>query len=218
MTATDLPVITGALLSPYVRAVCCAFEEKGAPYELEAITGIEQLKTPEHRALHPFGKIPVMRHGGFVLYESGAICRYLDAAFDGPALQPAGLRERALMDQWMSALQHYFMADLGGRYIGPNLFPKGPDGAPDRAIIDTAKDDVRHHVGVADAALEGRDWLAGDALSLADLYLHAILGLARMMPDAEEFVSGFANIERAHAAITVRPSFQATVPSLSQAP
>jgi glutathione S-transferase len=218
MTANDRPVITGALLSPYVRAVCCVFEEKGAPYELATISGIEQLQTPEYRALHPFGKIPVMRHGDFVLYESGAICRYADAAFEGPALQPAALRDRAGMDQWMSALQHYFMADIGGRYIGPYLFPKGPDGAPDRAVIDAARDDVRHHIGVADAALEGRDWLTGDALSLADVYLHAILGLAKLMPDAEAFVGGFANIERTHAAVTARPSFQATVPSLSQMP
>jgi glutathione S-transferase len=218
MITTDRPVIMGALLSPYARAVCCAFAEKGAAYELDTSTGLEQPQTPEYRALHPFGKIPVMRHRNFVLYESGAICRYLGAAFDGPALQPAGLRERAVMDQWMSALQHYFMADIGGRYIGLYLFLKGLDGAPDRAVIDAARGDVRHHVGAADAALEGHDWIAGDALSLVDLYLHAVLGLAKLMPDAEEFVGSFANIERTHAAVTARASFQATLPSLSLMP
>jgi glutathione S-transferase len=42
--------------------------------------------TPEVVAIHPFGKIPVMRHGDVTLAESRAICGYVDRAFDGPAL------------------------------------------------------------------------------------------------------------------------------------
>jgi glutathione S-transferase len=57
--------------------VLVALEEKGARYRLCAVPP-GTLKTPEHLARHPFGRVPVMEHGSFRLYESQAILRYLD--------------------------------------------------------------------------------------------------------------------------------------------
>ena len=63
--------------SPYGRAVCVAMEEKGARYRLVPVVP-GTLRAPEHLARHPFGKVPVLSHGGFRLYETQAILRYID--------------------------------------------------------------------------------------------------------------------------------------------
>jgi glutathione S-transferase len=73
--------ILGNPASTYVRAVRMACEEKGVAYDLKALPP----QCPEVKAIHPFGKIPVMRHGDFELCESKAIATYLDLAFSGPA-------------------------------------------------------------------------------------------------------------------------------------
>ncbi len=72
------PVLYGPAFSTYVRSVRLALEEKGAPYRLEEINIMEDAhKTPEHRARHPFAKVPAFEHDGFELYETMAIMRYV---------------------------------------------------------------------------------------------------------------------------------------------
>ena len=67
--------------SSYTWTARMVAEEKGISHDLEPIEfGSDALK-----ALHPFGKIPIMTHGDLTLYETAAICRYIDEAFDGPA-------------------------------------------------------------------------------------------------------------------------------------
>src|ERR1700730_7833697 len=88
--STDKPIVFGAPYSVYVRAVRLALEEKGVAYELVPL----HIFAPggpseEHLQRHPFGKIPAFKHAGFHLYEAGAVTRYVDEAFSGPALQPA---------------------------------------------------------------------------------------------------------------------------------
>ena len=78
------PEIIGSSRSSYTRVARMVCEEKGIDYTLtETLLG-----SPEVCAIHPFGKMPVLRHGDFTLFESKAIASYLDAAFPGPALTP----------------------------------------------------------------------------------------------------------------------------------
>jgi len=63
--------------SPFGRAVLVALEEKSARYRLVPVAPAT-LRTPGHLARHPFGRVPIMEHGDFRLYESQAILRYLD--------------------------------------------------------------------------------------------------------------------------------------------
>ena len=69
--------IIGGPQSNYVRVARIASAEKGVPYTLIPVMP----HTPEVDAIHPFGKIPVMRHGDVTLGESRAICFYIDHAF-----------------------------------------------------------------------------------------------------------------------------------------
>ncbi len=83
------PVIYGPAFSTYVRSVRLTLEEKAAPYRLEEVNILEGAhQTPEHRARHPFTKVPAFEHDGFALYETAAIMRYVDETFAGPSCNP----------------------------------------------------------------------------------------------------------------------------------
>ena len=97
--------------SPFGRTVLAALEEKGARYRLAALAP-SAAKSPEHLARHPFGRIPVLEHDGFSLYETQAILRYLDRVLPSPALTPADPRRAARMDQVMNIMDWYVMPSL----------------------------------------------------------------------------------------------------------
>src|SRR5579883_1978006 len=78
-------VVHGILGSPFVRAVRATLEEKGQRYRVQAMKPGEH-KSAAYLALHPFGRVPMIEHDGFKLYETQAILRYLDAVFPEPAL------------------------------------------------------------------------------------------------------------------------------------
>jgi glutathione S-transferase len=63
---------------------------------------------PAHLALHPFNRAPILQHGDFTVYETSAIVTYVEETFNSVALRPAGPRERARMDQWISAVNSYY--------------------------------------------------------------------------------------------------------------
>src|SRR5258708_2977289 len=84
--------------SPFGRAVLTTLEEKGASYRFSPVAP-GTLRSPEHLARHPFGRVPVLEHNGFLLYETQAILRYLDRVLPAPALTPSDPKRAARMDQ-----------------------------------------------------------------------------------------------------------------------
>ena len=78
-------VVHGIPGSPFVRSVQMGLEEKGQTYRMNALTP-GALRGDEHPKRHPFGRVPVIDHGDYRLYESQAILRYFDAAFPEPPL------------------------------------------------------------------------------------------------------------------------------------
>jgi glutathione S-transferase len=86
------PEIIGATRSSYTRVVRMACEEKGIDYLLTEV----ELGAPEIFTIHPFGKMPVMRHGDVALFESKAIATYLDRSFSArPCFRPNPSRLRS---------------------------------------------------------------------------------------------------------------------------
>ena len=92
------PEIIGSVRSTYTRVVCMVCEEKAIDYLLTE----KPLRAPEILAIHPFGKMPVLRHGDVELFESKAIATYLDRSFPGPHVFPSDPYLAALTEQWVS--------------------------------------------------------------------------------------------------------------------
>ena len=90
--------IIGFPQSTFVRVARMVCAEKGVPYELRAVPP----HSPDVTAIHPFGKIPAMRHDGLELCESKAIASYIDRTFGGPKLIPEDPRQAAEVEQWVA--------------------------------------------------------------------------------------------------------------------
>ena len=161
--------LIGAAPSVFVRAARLACEEKGVPYALT----VAAPHSPPVLAISPFGKIPVMRHEEFELFESSAIIEYVDAVFPGPRLFPTEPRAAARIRQWASAVVSNIFPALGG-YLQANAFPKGAGGRPDPEVINALLPGVRTAIGSVDQAVAS-GYLAGNAFSVADMFLMPML-------------------------------------------
>ena len=204
-------VIHGIPGSPFVRAVQIGMEEKGAPWRMEVLNPAET-KGEIHLKRHPWGRMPAVEHDGFGLYETQAILRYIDQAFDGPSLQPADPRAAARMNQIIGVNDWYLfpkaVAVIGfQRIVGPALMGI----TPDEALCAAAEPEARRCVAVLDGLLGEGAFLAGDSFSLADAMIGPQLDFLAATPEGDAAMAGtrlMAWLERMQA----RPSFEATLP------
>ena len=201
-------IVFGAPQSGYVRSVRLACEEKGAPHLVEPMMPDQMRESGRH----PFGRMPAMEHAGFRLFESSAILRYIDRSFDGPAFEPADPQQALLSLQWESAAHDYLIPTMGRRYILQYFFPKGPDGAPDRATIDEALKDIRGHFAVLSDALAEGPFFFGAAPAIPDLLLAPVLAYLEAMPEGPDLLAAAPPVQRLLDAMKERDSFQRTVP------
>ena len=200
--------IIGVARSTYVWTCRIACAEKGVPYvHTRGWPG-----TPEMRALHPFGKIPAMRHGSLVLYESKAICTYVDRAFPGPRLIPEEPVAQALVEQWVSVVNTVVDPLCIRRYLHAHVFPGTPDGAPDRAAVAAALPGLREQLGFLDRSVAPTGHLVGEAFTLADANLLPILYYLARLPEAGAIMAGLPALAGYLARHLARPSVAATEP------
>lgn len=127
---------------------------------------------------------------------------------------PTDPREKARAWQWVSAVNDYYYPTIIKGYVLQYIFPSGADGKPDMAAIQAALPDVKQRIMVLDRALAGRDYLAGDQFSIADMFICPIMTYLSKMPEASEIFAECQNIGRAGAKVTERPSFTATLPPM----
>jgi glutathione S-transferase len=202
-------VVHGVPGSPYVRAALLSLEEKGADYEFAAMP-FGTTKQEPHLSRHPFGRIPAFEHQGWWLYETQAIMRYVDAVVRGPRLQPEEPRAAARMNQLMGICDWYVMPQISsaitfGRLVAPRF-----NLPVDEAKIAQAVPNARRCIAEIGRLLDGNPWLAGAAISLADLLLAPHLSMFAMTPEGAAILHEHGNLGAWLARIEARPSMQAT--------
>lgn len=203
----SVPVVYGAAYSVYTRIVRLALAEKGVNYRLEEVDVFAPSGVPAaHRARHPFGRIPAFAHDRFQLYEAGAIARYVDETFPGPPLQPSAIRDRARMNQAISILDSY-----GFRPLVLDIFVCRAGGpTPDAARVQAALPAGGICLDALAGILGGALFLAGPALSLADLHALPMLAYLRLTPEGAALLAARTALERWWKAMAARPAALAT--------
>ena len=209
--------IIGFDISNWVRATRIACEEKGVAYELttNGMTSFDEMKSPKHLALHPFGRIPAMRHGDVVLFETAAICRYINCMFDGPRLVPEDPLEAARMEQWVSAMIDYVSRSIMGRCVVQYVLPQFTGKAIDRATIDAAIPDIRSHLAILNRALAKGPFFHGNSPHIDDFILMPMVdAMMAVAPEGPALLAEAPNVARHRAAFMERLSYALTVPQM----
>jgi glutathione S-transferase len=159
-------------------------------YDLE--TG---MNTPAHLALHPFERVPILRHDDFTLYETGAIVGYVDEVFGSCRLTPSDPQLRARMSQWISAVNGYYYPYLIYHVSHErNVFPQLGI-ASDEAVVAHAMPKVEVCLQALESELSrGREFLLGPQLSLADFFMLPIIHGFGFAPEAQAMYPNFPAI------------------------
>jgi glutathione S-transferase len=195
--------------SPFARSVLAGLEEKGARWRVAPIAP-GTTKQPEHLARHPFGRMPVLEHDGYVLYETQAILRYLDALILAPPLQPKAPQAIGRMNQLVGINDWYVFPQVSATIAFERIIKPQILGLPtDEARCAAALPQATVCIEVLEAFLGDQAFLAGDTLTIADLMVAPQLMYFAETPEGQTLLAGkrlAAWTERMEA----RPSFQAT--------
>lgn len=199
--------------SPFAWKVWLTLEHKGIAYTPKRLSfDDDETRKPEFLALNPRGRVPTIVDDGFALYESNAICEYLEEQYPQQPLLPKDAKGRALVRRLVAE------ADDGLYKPGSDLMSKVLYTSPaerDAKTIGEAKEKLRAEL------VYWRDYLKGDffagALSLADFAIYPYL---RIGVRVEERVSGRglkreelpANLAAWMKRIEALPYFERTIP------
>ena len=197
--------------SPYARSVMATLEEKQASW-LFAPMAPGESKQPAHLARHPFGKVPVLEHGDFVLYETQAILRYLDRVIPHVPLTPTSPTAIARMDQLMGINDCYLFPGCATvivfeRVVGPALFGRPANEDNIRGAMPKAQlvfEQLQSYLGE-------EPFLTGSELSLADLLIAPQLEFFARTPEWDTLTAERPQLRDWLARMESRPSFRKTL-------
>ncbi|MGN7868302.1 glutathione S-transferase family protein [Paracoccus sp. 22332] len=165
-------------------------EELGRPYRVETVPMKD--RTAAHLASQPFHQVPFIRDGDLTLFETGAILLHLA---QGTALMPDA--QHAQVQQWLiAALNSVEVCCIA--WILAKFFDKDEAGAALREPL------VRQRLAQVQAAMAGRDWIAGDAFTAADIIMADVLRIPAQNGLLDDLPQLAAYLERA----TARPAFR----------
>lgn len=183
-------------ISPFCDKVRRILRLKGVPYEIREIRALRS--TIEIRRINRIGRVPVLEVDGELIADSSEIARFLDERFPDPPLWPADPRERAqchLLEDWADESLYFYEMTMrlqwpasSGHWARELL---RADGAWAQAIApalvlrmvaqrtkaqgtgrkphDLVLRELGRHLDTLDTLLDDRDWLASDALTIADI-------------------------------------------------
>ncbi|HET6621662.1 MAG TPA: glutathione S-transferase family protein [Dongiaceae bacterium] len=196
----------GATYSVYVRIVRLVLEEAGTPYDLIEIDIFDRDKVPpDYAERHPFNRIPALEHDGFRLFETDAIVAYLLDRFGAHELMPDEVQARARMRQLMRVADNYaYRALVWGIYI--EEMERGRLGLLTSDELARAGKCLR-----VLADLSTPDFLVGQRLTLADLWLQPMLAYLDLAPagrallrEVPELAAWLARMRQRRAVVATR--------------
>ena len=207
-------ILYGVPGSPYVRSARLGLEEKGVVYDFVEMA-LPEMKQDPHLSRQPFGRIPAFEHKGFPLYETQAILRYVDAVFPGDPLQPRDPREAARMNQIMGIVDWYVFPDISVGISYQRLLAKRHGRVPDEAKVSASLPKARVCLDALDKILGENRYLAGDALSLADLMLAPHYFYFSLTPEGGDLLGPHERLRRWWQGMETRDSIRRTQPQLN---
>jgi glutathione S-transferase len=203
-------------LSPNCRRVEATLHHLGLYDEVDVIR--LNLAAGEHqrddlRAANPNCKVPTVVVGDMSLWESNPTMIYLADKAGAEDFCPSDNKTRFEILRWMSwELQHYnrALSDILWETIAKAKFGMG---APDQEIIAKQVDNFHRFAAVLEAQLEGRDFLLGDTVTVADFAVGGPSALA-LHPASQVPLAGYPNVKAWYLRLETLPAWAATAPKI----
>ncbi|MFT3779181.1 MAG: glutathione S-transferase family protein [Ottowia sp.] len=191
----------GRITSLNVRKVVWALQELGLPFErIDAGLAFGVVQTPEYAARNPNRLVPLLQDGGYELWESNVIVRYLCARYGTDALYPQDLARRFDAERWMDWQQTTLNPAGSPAFL---QFFRTPPAERRQEVIDASRAAMAPRLALLDAHLAQREWMAGARFSMADIPvacdIHRWWGLPQPRPDAP-------HVQRWLDAVLARPA------------
>jgi len=188
----------------------------------------------EYLSINPHGVVPTLIHDGETILESSVICEYLDEIYPAPALSPPSALGRARMRAWMryneevptaairvssfyklwreeirNIPEHKFEQLSQAMSVRRGLFTQlRQSESQDDLVVRDSLDSLERMMERMEHVLEGQEWLAGDAITLADLVQVPILVRLEDL-SVTSLWERRPSVARWYAAVQARPSFAA---------
>ena len=190
------------------RKACAVAKYLNSPVEFVHIdlSKLEN-RTPEFLGINPNGKVPVLQDGKTTLWEANAIMCHL-ARMAGSDIWPDDERQVEVM-RWLSWDASHFTRFAGTLYFQNLVKPLLGFGQPDEAAVQEAQKWVRQYSAVLNEHLRGRDYLVGNAITIADF------AVAITLPYADKAripIGEFPEIVRWHARLNELPAWRDPFP------
>jgi len=205
--------------SPFAWRVMLTLEIKKLAYESKLLEfSKSEHKTPAYLQLNPRGKVPTLKDGDFVVYESIAMMAYLDRKYPEPPLFGKTPEEAGLIWCVISECESYLVGE-GNKVVRPMFFGKGLERVDE--ILQAAQA-IRQELQSIDARLARSSWLVGEKISAADITVFPLVQLllrAASKEAAQPFNLGllplsetYPSIARWVQRIEALPNYQRTYP------
>jgi len=205
--------------SPFAWRVMLTLEVKRLPYESKLLEFSKQEhKTPAYLQLNPRGKVPTLKDGDFVLYESIAIMAYLDRKYPTPPIFGTTAEQTGLIWRLVLECESYLLG-AGDKVVRPLFFGKGLENVNE---IQTAAELILRELKIVDERLADSNWLVGGEISAADIAIFPLVQLLLRAAGKEAarpldlglvpLSQTFPNIARWVRRIEELPNYQRTYP------
>ena len=205
--------------SPFAWRVMLTLELKRLPYESKLLEFSKQEhKTPAYLQLNPRGKVPTLKDGDFVLYESIAIMAYLDRKYPAPPI--FGTTAEQTGSIWRSVMEcESYLLSAGDKVVRPLFFGRGLEKVDE---IQHAAQTIRQELKRINDSLASSNWLVGAEISAPDIAIFPVVQLLLRAAGKEAAQSldlgliplseTFPNIARWVQRIEQLPNYQRTYP------
>ena len=162
----------------------------------------------------PFGLVPVLTHGDFTLYESAAICRYIDLSFPDPALVPKEPMAAAQMVQAISIIDSYGYQPMIRQVFAHRVF-RPTEG------LEASEDEIARGLAASAPVLKALEALCGQGFArvdgqktLADCQLAPMFGYFSQAEESAEMLENHPKLARWCAQLQDWDSFHDTEPKI----
>ncbi|MCW2307233.1 glutathione S-transferase family protein [Rhodobium gokarnense] len=211
-------ILYGYRYSVYHRIARMALHEKGVSCDIVDVDPFADDVPDTYREIHPFGRVPALRHGAFTLYETAAITRYVDAAFDGPALTPTAPQAAARMAQVIAIIDSYGYWPLVRQVFAHRIFRPAEGAAGDEAEIAAGLEAAGPVLAALEAIAAEGLVLNGRDVTLADCQLAPMIAYFTMAEDGAAAMEPFPALTHWWARACILPSLTETDPGLPDTP